>query len=145
MTLENLLKNGLITALKGNDTFWTSIGGSPGGGGNGRLRYLKEEAGIARPYVRFSFGPSAQLEAFRSDTPVATEVLIYFDIFSASGGTKEMEDIHGYLHTAIDSLRLTLAGYRALGFRRGPELATYEEDSTLWHTNSLYRSYANPT
>ena len=144
-SLENLMKNGLITQLKADDDFWTSIGGTAGGVGNGRLRYLKEEAGIARPYVRFSFGPSAQLEAFLSDTPVATEVLTYFDIFSDSGGTLEMENIQGYLNAVMDLLNLSLTGYQNMHFRRGPETATKEEDTGFFHTNILYRSYANPS
>ena len=143
--LENLMKNGLITQLKDDDTFWISIGGTAGGTGNGRLRYLKEESGIARPYVRFSFGPSAQLGAFQSDTPVATEVLTYFDVFRDSGGTLEMENIQTYLNAVMDPLSLSLTGYQSMRFRRGPETPFYEDDSGFFHTNILYRSYANPS
>jgi len=145
MPLENLLKNGLITQLKADNSFWVSIGGTAGGTGNGRLRYLKEETGIARPYVRFSFGPSAHEYAFQSDTPVATEVLTYFDIFSDSGGTLEMENIQGYLNAVMDPLSLSLMGYQAMRFRRGPETPMYEDETSFFHTNILYRSYANPT
>jgi len=144
-TLESLLKNGLIAQLTANDTFWVSVGGTAGGTGNGRLRYIKEGAGIARPYVRFSFGPSAQEGAFLKDAPVATEVLVYFDVFSDSGGTLEMENITGYIQTVMNPLSLTLTGYHAMRFRAGPVTASKEDDTGFFHTNMLYRSYANPS
>lgn len=135
-TLEYLLRNGIEDAVDAD----TDLNGAIE-----EFYYVKVPAAAVRPYLILSFGATAQYEALQSLTPVATDVLAYFDVYSSHVVSVEAETIQAYLNTLFDGKVVTITGYAPITMRRGTEITLFEEESQLWHINSQYRITAIPS
>ena len=129
-TLERLLKIAVFAKAKADSTLWNSVGG--------RFYYKKPESGTAKPYVLYGGGATLQRSVMAKSSPAATDIPLYFDIYSSSSTSTEAETIQGYIHDVFDSASITLTGYSAMNLRRGPEVPLYEEETGLWHISITY-------
>jgi len=111
-------------------TLWASIGG--------RFYYKKAISGSAKPYILYGGGATSQRNTMGLSSPAATDIPLYFDIYSDLETSTESETIQGYIHDVFDSASIVLTGYSAMDLRRGPEVALYEEDTGLWHISITY-------
>ena len=129
-TLERLLKNSIFAIAKADATLWNSIGG--------RFYYKKAPSGSAKPYTLYGGGMTLQRNVMAKSSPVATDIPIYFDIYSDSGTSTEAETIQGYIHDVFNSTSISLTGYSNMGLRLGPEVTIFEEDTGFWHISITY-------
>jgi len=134
--LEYLLRNGIEDAVDAD----TDLDGAIE-----EFYYIYVPSVAVKPYLILSFGATAQYEALQSLTPVATDVLAYFDIYSDSVVSVEAETIQAYLNTLFDGKVITITGYAPITMRRGTEITLFEEESRLWHINSQYKMIAIPS
>jgi len=132
-TLGNLIKNALKAAAK-DTTLWTAIGG--------RFYFVKASTGTSKPYVLYSVGMTSTRHAMGQTSPPATDIPIYFDVYSSSSALTEAETIQGYIHDVFNSASIAITGYAGMGMRLGPEIPIYEEDSGLWHVSITYYAIA---
>ena len=128
-TLERLLKIAIYAKAKADTTLWAAIGG--------RFYYVKPVS-TTKPFVLYMIGTTSQRNVMSKSSPAATNIPLYFDIYSDSGTSTEAETIQGYIHDVFDSVSLALTGYSAMDLRRGPEVPIYEEGTGLWHINITY-------
>ncbi len=128
-SLERLLKIAIYSLAQGNTTLWNSVGGR---------FYYKKAVSSDKPYILYSIGMTAQRNVMNTSSPVATDVPLYFDIYSSSTTTTEAETIQSYIHNVFDPASISLTGYAKMALRRGPEIILYEEDTGLWHISITY-------
>ena len=133
-TLGNLIKNALYAAAKTDTTLWSSVGG--------RFYFTHAPAGSSKPYALYSLGATSARHALGISSPPATDIAIYFDVYSDSESSTESETIQKNIHTVFDSAEISITGYAGMNMRRGPEIPIYEEDSGLWHINITYYAIA---
>ena len=133
-TLGNLIKNALFAAAKADATLWAAVGG--------RFYFVHAPAGATKPFLLYSLGATSARHAMGISAPPATDIPLYFDIYSDSESSTEAETIQKDIHTAFDSASISITGYAKMNMRRGPEIPIYEEETGLWHINITYYAIA---
>ena len=131
-TLGNLIKNALFAAAKADTTLWTAIGG--------RFYFVDAPTGAAKPYVLYGGGITSPRHVMGKKKPPATDIPIYFNVYSSTTSSTEAETIQGYIHDVFDDVSMT--GYAEMGMRLGPEITIKEEDTEFWHISITYYAIA---
>jgi len=138
--LEYLLRNGIEDAVDAD----TDLDGAIT-----EFYYIYVPGTAVKPYLVLSFGRTSKYEALKSDTPVATDVPIFLDIYSDSVVSVEAETIQAYLHALFgkdgDAERITVTGYKPMKMRPMADLTLYEDESTLWHIHCEYKGVMIPS
>lgn len=142
-TLENLLVTAIYTAAHNNAALWNSVGG--------RFSFGMAPDGIAKPYITYDFGGVGNIPAFQANSPVGSEVPIYFHVFDTEGfpgDISDITDIQDKLHTVFDGASLALTGYANLKLLRSDvvnEIMLFEDDTKMWSISVPYRGLASPS
>ncbi len=134
-TIQNLLKNALWDAIKGNATLWDSVGG--------RVFYIHPVAGVSYPYMTYSFAASGPFNVMQGSGPVAYTIPVFFDIFSQSSVTTQAEEIQAYVHSLFDMVSLNITGYSPVKFLRASEIMLYDQETQIWHAQIGYDAIAS--
>ena len=136
-TIQNLLKNAIWSAIKGDSDLWNSVGG--------RVFYIHPVAGVSFPYITYSLAASGPFNAMQASGPVAYTIPVFFDVFSQSSVTTEAEQIQSYVHALFDAASLAVTGYSNVKFLRASEITLYDEETTIWHLQIGYDAIAART
>lgn len=135
----------LVTAIynKAHDsTPWDSV--------EKRFSFGMAPDGIAKPYITYGFGGKSNIPAFANDSPVASEIPIYFHIFdteSFPGDVVTITRIQGEIYDVFDGALLTLNGYANVTLLRSDlvnEIMLFEDDTKMWHISIPYRGLVTP-
>lgn len=127
----------VVTTALANTTLWTTQLG-------GRFGYMVPPPDGVKPYVLFDFGELVHAAAFKSASPVATEVAVYMRIVSSSGGPIEAGDIAAQIATVFDGAALTVSGYRTITLRRDSDLPQRDDATKTWQPVMRYYGFACP-
>jgi len=140
---ENLLVTAIYNEAHDNDALWDSVGG--------RFSFGMAPDGIAKPYITYDFGGVGNIPAFANDSPVGSEIPIYFHVFNTEdfpGDISDITDIQDKLHTVFDGASLALTGYANLKLLRSDivnEIMLFEDDTKMWSISVPYRGFASPS
>jgi len=142
-SLEGLLVSAIYTAAHGNSALWNSVGG--------RFSFGMSPEGIAKPYITYDWGGIANIPAFASDSPVGSEIPIYFHVYDTEnfpGDIATITDIQDKLHGVFDGASLALTGYANMKLLRSDianEIMLFEDDTKMWSISIPYRGLASPS
>ena len=133
-TLVNLLRGAIYSKAMADSTLKAVI--------DDRFYFIHASSGAIKPYVLFSAGATSPRLVMNISAPPATNISLYFDIYSSTITSTESETIQKDIHDIFDSASISITGYAGMDMRRGPEIPIYEEDSGLWHINITYYAIA---
>jgi len=142
-SLEGLLVTSIYNKAHDNSALWDSV--------NGRFSFGAAPEGIAKPYITYDWGGIANIPAFASDSPVGSEIPIYFHVFNTEdfpGDINDITDIQDKLHAVFDGASLALTGYANMKLLRSDivnEIMLFEDDAKMWSISIPYRGFASPT
>ena len=133
--LSSLLETAIYNIAVANSNLWNSV--------NGRMKSGRAIAGWVTPYVLYSYPNLPGTNTYKTSSPRAFSISIYFDIFSSEElFSTEAGTIAGYIRTAFDGKSLTLTGFNGTTIKVVNERPLEQEETGLWHMQLEYSGMA---
>ena len=134
-SISKLIEVAVYNVAVADTTLWNSV--------SGRMKHGRPIAGWTTPYVIYSFPNLPGTNTYKTSSPRAISVSIFFDIFSSEElFATEAGTIADYIRAAFDGSSLELTGFNDTTIKLVNERPLEQEETNLWHMQLQYSGIA---